>query len=55
MDYTGFTILWQIILLLGFISGFYYMITHLSTEWTIIVIIAYLHCFFLFISFFPVV
>jgi len=54
MDYTGFAILWKVILLFALIYGFYYMFTHLSIEWSTLILTAYLHCYFLFISFFPV-
>lgn len=55
MDYTGFQIVWKILLLFGIIYAIYFIATRLDKEWSILILSLYFHCFFMYISFFPIV
>jgi hypothetical protein len=54
MNYSGFTIVFQVLLLFAFISIVYFIIKKLQPEWSIIIISVYVHCFFMYITFFPI-
>ena len=53
MDYSGFQIIMKVLILFGIGYGFYYIATRLEKQWSILIISAYIHCFFMYITFFP--